>query len=217
MTHFPTSSKDRLPAGILTREEFDAAQRALIHAIFDDDDSARAQAEEGLYPKTLEHAEAEIENRGFLIPVGELARFATRRMLPRKRVGRNAMFSRALIDEAMQYLGESVDGRMRCRYTKEAKARLTSRHPVEKWLRDERALYLRAKENLLLVLGEMRIGNGDKLLWVWQTLGGDPGEVWPHRWNSGDIAQAAETVRVERDRLYANMRQIIQDRGAAVE
>ena len=59
--------------------------------------------------------------------------------------------------------------------------------------------------------------NGDKLLWVWQTLGGDPGEVWPHRWNSGDIAEAVAAVRTERDRLYANMRQIIQDGGAKVE
>ncbi|MCX5650275.1 MAG: hypothetical protein NTU45_02635 [Planctomycetota bacterium] len=214
MTHTATSSTHRLPAGILTREEFDAAQRALIHAIFDDDDSARAQAEEGLYPKTLEHAEAEIENRGFLIPVGELARFATRRMLPRKRVGRNAMFSRALIDEAMQYLGESVDGRMRCRYTKEAKARLTSRHPVEKWLRDERALYPRAKENLLRIREELRC---DKLLFVWQILGGDPGEVWPHRWSSGEIAQATETVRAERERIFDNFRRLVRDEKAAVE
>jgi hypothetical protein len=217
MTHFPTSSKDRLPAGILTREEFDAAQRALIHAIFDDDDSARAQAEEGLYPKTLEYAEAEIVNRGFQIPVGELARIGTRHWVARKQVGRNAMWSREQIDAVIRYLCEKVDGKMRGRYTKEARARLTSRHPVEKWLRDERALYLRAKENLLLVLGEMRIGNGDKLLWVWQTLGGDPGEVWPHRWNSGDIAEAVAAVRTERDRLYANMRQIIQDGGAKVE
>lgn len=217
MTHFPTSTKDRLPAGILTREEFDAAQRALIHAIFDDDDSARAQAEEGLYPKTLEHAEAEIVNRGFQIPVGELARLGTRHWVARKRVGRNAMWSREQIDAVIRYLCESVDGKMRGRYTKEARARLTSRHPVEKWLRDERALYLRAKENLLLVLGEMRIGNGDKLLWVWQTLGGDPGEVWPHRWNAGDIATAVRAAMIERDRLYANMRDILGDRGAKVE
>ncbi len=207
--------------GIISRPQFDAAQQALLLAIFDDDDSARAQAEEGLYPKTIENAEAEIRVRGFLLPWHELTSYALTLDLFPKRVGRHSMWSRAQIDAVIDALGEMRGGRngeprdIGGRLTPEAEARRRSKTPCDVWLRNERALYPRAKENLIKVR-DATIG-GFSLFPVWQAIGGDPGKVWPHRWGTHEISRAESKTKGELARYDNNMRRLTLGKVAEMD
>jgi hypothetical protein len=214
MSNITSQPNGCVAGGVLSRAQYDAAQQALLLAIFDDDGEALAQAEEGLYPKTMENAEAEIKNRGFALPAGELARIATNLFLPRKRVARNSMWSRAQIDAAVDYLSASVDGKIRGRLTDEARTRLVSRHQCEGWLRVERALYPHAKANLHRVRDEVRCKD---IFSVWQWIGGDPGEVWPHRWSAHEIAKSAEAVVAERKRSFSNIARLVKDPSSEMD
>jgi hypothetical protein len=226
MSDITSQTNGCVAGGVLSRAQYDAAQQALLLAIFDDDEEALAQAEEGLYPKTMENAEAEIRNRGFALPAGELARIAAKLVLPRKRVGRNSMWSRAQIDAAVAYLSASVGGKLRGRLTDEARARLRSRHQCDGWLRMERALYPHAKANLDRVREEVRLRphfavvpaeSRNDIFSVWQSLGGDPGEVWPHRWSAHEIAKAAEAVVAENKRSFSNFARLVKDPSSEMD
>jgi len=188
--------------GIISREQYNSAQEALLLAIFDDDDSALRQARESLYPKTIEDAESEIRNRGFRLPWHELTRYAEVLDLSPKRIGRNSMWSSEQIDAVIDHLGEIVDGKIRGRLTAEAYARRRSKTPCDVWLRNERALYPRAKENLAKARETAKC---DSIFEVWQAIGADPGEVWPHRWGLHDINSAAGRAVDERLRRKRNI------------
>ena len=199
--------------GIVSRPQYDAAQQALLLAIFDDDDAGRAQAEESLYPKTIENAEAEIRNRGFRLPWHELTQYAASLGLAPKRVGRQSMFSRAQIDAVIDCLGQIRDGKIVGRLTAEAEARRRSKTPCDVWLRSERALYPRAKENLIKVRDQV----GCSVFEVWQAIGADPGEVWPHRWGLHEIRRAESAANREMVRYANNMRRLTLGKVAEVD